>query len=178
MRVAPLPSEYYSANSTALSGGHLSDEIVKLQETDGVADKADGNGHAGEAIEAKLTNLRLQLENREKSLAARELALSRQEADLRTSIQNLHLRLQETEAKLANRERELKQKDGLIDAAAVRETEIGRFIERLSSECDKLSAELCEKRLLITRSQRKPRHSTSGGKVWKKVLGLVQEEAS
>src|SRR5262245_4401187 len=50
MRVAQLPSEFYSANSTALSGGHLSDEIVKLQETDGVADKVDGNGHPAEAI--------------------------------------------------------------------------------------------------------------------------------
>ena len=79
---------------------------------------------------------------------------------------------------MASRERELKQKDDLSDAAAVRETEIGRFIERLSSECDKLSAELCEKRLLITRLQRKPRHSTNGGKVWKKVLGLAQEEVS
>ena len=156
----------------------MSDETVKLQETDDVIDKVDGNGHSREVIEAKLADLRLQLGKREESLAARELTLSRQEADLRTSIQNLHVRLHETEAKLASRERELKQKDSLIDAAAVRETEMGRFIERLSSECDKLSAELCEKRLLITRLQRKPRHSTSGGKVWKKVLGLVQEEAS
>jgi hypothetical protein len=97
---------------------------------------------------------------------------------LRTSIQNLQLRLQETEARLASRERELKQKECLIDAAAVRETEMGRFIERLSSECDKLSAELCEQRILITRLQDKTRHSTNGGKVWKKVLGLAQEEAS
>lgn len=162
----------------AIQGVILSDEIVKLQETDGVAEKVDGNGHSGEAIEAKLTDLRLQLEKREESLAARELALSRQEADWRTSIQNLHLRLQETEAKLASRERELKQKESLIDAAAVRETEIGRFIERLSSECEKLSAELCEKRLLIGRLQDKPRHSTNGGKMWKKVLGLAHEEAS
>jgi hypothetical protein len=148
---------------------------VKLQEPDSVADKVVGNGDLGDVIETELTDLRLQLEKREESLAARELALNRQEADLRTSIQNLHLRLQETEARLASRERELKQKDGLIDAAAVRETEMGRFIERLSSECDKLSSELCEKRLLITRLQR---HSTSGGKVWKKVLGLAQEEVS
>ena len=326
MRVAHLPSEFYSASSTLLSGGHLSDEIVKLQETDDVADKAHGNGHSGESIgenknltadtveeissdsnthtnhllrlfdelrsfadqacdavirearcadrieetmaveiealqeqikekeellqardlvlarfeettnaklaelgsriedqerqlnnreiqlqhlaserdflvgrvretelaaeqaeararqhteriEAEFIDLRLQLERCEESLAARELALSRHEGDLRTRIQNLQLRLQETEAKLATREKELKQKESLIDAAAVRETEIGRFIERLSSECEKLSAELCEKRLLITRLQDKTRHSTSGGKVWKKVLGLAQEEA-
>ena len=174
----------------------MSDEIMKLQATDGIADKVDGNGHSDEVvgenkystadaaedlrdqIESEFTDLRLQLEKREESLGTRELALSRHEGDWRTSIQNLQPRLQETEAKLASRERELKQKDGLIDAAAVRETEIGRFIERLSSECEKLSAELCEKRLLITRLQDKTRHSTNGGKVWKKVLGLAQEEAS
>ena len=172
------------------------DEIVKLQATDAVADKVDGNGHSDgvvgenkystadaaedlrDQIESEFTDFRLQLEKRAESLRTRELALSRHEGELRTSIQSLQLRLQETEAKLASRERELKQKDDLSDAAAVRETEIGRFIERLSSECDKLSAELCEKRLLITRLQRKTRHSTNGGKVWKKVLGLAQEEVS
>jgi hypothetical protein len=37
----------------------------------------------------------------------------------------------------------------LIDVAALRETEIGRLLERPSSECEKPSAELCEERLLI-----------------------------
>ena len=160
---------------------HLASErdflVIRAREL--VADRAQAHAHQGtDSIETKLTELRLQLEKREGSLAAREFVLSRQEADLRTSIQNLHLRLQETEARLASRERELKQKECLIDAAAVRETEMGRFIERLSSECDKLSAELCEQRILITRLQDKTRHSTNGGKVWKKVLGLAQEEAS
>jgi chromosome segregation ATPase len=160
---------------------HLASErdflVIRAREL--VADRAKARAHQDtDPIETKLTDLRLQLEKREGSLAAREFVLSRQEADLRTSIQNLHLRLQETEARLASRERELKQKDSLIDAAAVRETEMGRFIERLSSECDKLSAELCEQRILITRLQDKTRHSTNGGKVWKKVLGLAQDEAS
>jgi hypothetical protein len=106
------------------------------------------------------------------------LAFARHEGELRTSLQNIQLRLREAESKLGIREKELKQKDNLIDAAAVREMEIGRFIERLSSECEKLSAELCEKRLLISQLQDKPRHSTNGGKMWKKVLGLGQEEAS
>jgi len=60
-------------------------------------------------------------------------------------------------AKLASRERELKQKEGIIDAAAARETEIDKLIERLSTECDKLSEELCEKRIRIARLQDKPR---------------------
>ena len=106
----------------------MSDEIMKLQATDGVADKVDGNGHSDEVvgenkystadaaedlrdqIESEFTDLRLQLEKREESLRTRELALIRQEADLRTSIQNLHLRLQETEAKLASRKGNLNKK--------------------------------------------------------------------
>lgn len=131
-----------------------------------------------EQMEAEFANLRGQLAKREESLGERELALRRYEEDLRTSTQNLQLRLQETETKLANRERELRQKESLIDAAAIRETEIGRFIERLSSECEKLSAELCEKRLLIAGLQDNARHSANGGKVWKKILGLAHAGAS
>ena len=123
-----------------------------------------------------LTDLKLQLAQREEDLAAKESALSRHEGDLRAGIQSLQFRLQETEAKLANRDRELKQKDALIDAAANREIEIGRLIERLSSECESLSMELCEKRLLITQLQDKTRHAT-GNRGWKKVLGLTHEEA-
>lgn len=131
-----------------------------------------------EQSEAASAELKLQPAKRDESLGTRESVSSRQEGDLRIILQSLQLRLRETEAKLANRERELKQKETLIDAAAVREMEIGRLIERLSSECENLSAELCEKRLLIARMQDKPRHSANGGKKWKKVLGLIQEEVS
>jgi chromosome segregation ATPase len=128
--------------------------------------------------EAEFTDLKHALEKREESLGERESALARHEIELRANLQNLQTRLHDAESKLASRERELRQRDNLIDAAASREMEIGRFIERLSAECEKLSAELCEKRLLIAQLQDKTRHSTSGGKVWKKVLGLAHEEVS
>jgi chromosome segregation ATPase len=152
--------------------------INRLKEAELVAEESDARAqqHA-ERVEAEFADLRLQLAKREESLAVRELALSRYEGDLRSSLQNLQLRLQDTEAKLAGREREIKQKEALIEAAASRETEIGRLIERLSSECEKLSTELCEKRLIFARLEDKRRHSTNGGRMWKKVLGLVQEEA-
>ena len=150
----------------------------RLRETELSAAQAEARAHQLECMEAEFTDLRLELEKREESLGERELTFTRHEGELRTSLQNLQLRLREAESKLASREKELKQKDNLIDAAATREIEIGRFIERLSSECEKLSAELCEKRLLISRLQDKTRHSTNGGKVWKKVLGLAHEEVS
>jgi chromosome segregation ATPase len=160
---------------------HLASErdflVDRLKETEFAAEQAEARERQfTERLDAEFNDLKLQLAKREESLGARELALTRHEGDLRTSIQNLQLRLQETEAKLASRERELKQKEGIIDAAAARETEIGKLIERLSAECEKLSEELCEKRIRIARLQDKTRHSSNGGKVWKKVFNLVQEE--
>jgi chromosome segregation ATPase len=148
----------------------------RLRETELAAAQAEDRAHQLERMEAEFTDLRLELEKREASLGERESTFASHEGELRTSLQHIQLRLRETESKLASREKELKQKDNLIDAAAVREMEIGRFIERLSSECEKLSAELCEKRLLISQLQDKTRHSTNGGKVWKKVLGLAAHE--
>jgi chromosome segregation ATPase len=149
----------------------------RLREIELAATEAEGRAKQQlERMEAEFTVLRIELEKREQALSERESALARHEGDLRTNLQNLQVRLRDAESKLASRERELKQRDNLIDAAAAREMEIGRFIDRLSSECEKLSAELCEKRLLIARLQDKTRHSTNGGKVWKKVLGLAHED--
>jgi chromosome segregation ATPase len=170
-----LSNREIQAQQLVSEGDYL---IHRLKEAELVAEEAEARVQQHTAcMEAELTDLRVQLAKREESLAVRELALSRYEGDLRTNIQNLQLRLQDTEAKLAGREREIKQKEALIEAAASRETEIGRLIERLSSECEKLSAELCEKRLIFARLQDKRRHSTNGGRMWRKVLDLVQEEA-
>jgi chromosome segregation ATPase len=169
-------------NNRDIQSQHLASErdflVDRLKEAELAAEQAEAREHQfTERLEAEFTDLKLQLAKREESLGARELALTRHEGELRTSIQTLQLRLQETEAKLASRDRELKQKEGIIDAAAARETEIGKLIERLSAECEKLSEELCEKRIRIARLQDKTRHSTNGGKVWKKVFNLEQEEA-
>ena len=141
----------------------------RLRETEFAATQAEERARQQwEQREAEFTKLKLELEKREESLGERESTLARNEAELRTNLQNLQTRLRDAESKLASRERELRQRDNLIDAAAAREMEIGRFIEGLSSECEKLSAELCEKRFLIEQLQNKTRHSTNGGKVWKK----------
>lgn len=69
--------------------------VSRLKETELAAEQAEAKVHQfSERLEAELAVLRLQLAKREESLAARELALSRFEGDLRTHIQNLQLRLQ------------------------------------------------------------------------------------
>jgi chromosome segregation ATPase len=95
-------------------------------------------------------------------------------ADQKTTIENLELRLREQEEKLAIQEKEVNEKHCDILAASAREAEIGKLIERLSSECERLSADLCEKSLIISRFETKPHYSlTKGGKAWGRLLRLL-----
>ncbi len=153
------------------------DELVnRLKEAELNTKKAQAEARqSNERLEAEFSALRVQMTKREQSLDARESDLRRAEADQKTEIQNLQLRLQETEAKLANQERELNEKTRGIDAASAREAGIGKLIERLSSECEKLSAELYEKKLIISRLETKTRWSfIKGAKLWEKLFRLLQ----
>jgi chromosome segregation ATPase len=125
--------------------------------------------------ESQVSALSLQMAERDDSVAARQSDLHRAEGNSKTDIENLQLRLQDAEAKLLSQERMLKEKETGIHAAMLREKEIGKLIERLSSECEKLSAELCEKELIISRLENTTRyHFIDGAKVWGKVLRIVK----
>jgi chromosome segregation ATPase len=125
--------------------------------------------------EAQVCAPSLEMAKREDSLAARESDLHRVEGDQKTDIENLQLRLQDAEAKLVSQERTLKEKENGFDTAALREKEIGKLIERLSSECEKLSAKLCEKELIISRLEDTTRYYFfNGAKAWEKILRVVQ----
>jgi hypothetical protein len=116
-----------------------------------------------------------EMAKREDSVAARESDLHRVEGEQKTDIENLQLRLQDAEAKLVSQDRTLKEKETGIHAAALREKEIGKLIERLSSECEKLSAKLCEKELIISRLEDTTRYYFfNGAKAWGKILRVVQ----
>jgi chromosome segregation ATPase len=116
-----------------------------------------------------------EMAKREDSLGARESDLHRVEGDQKTDIENLQLRLQDAEAKLESQERTLKEKEAGIHAAALREKEIGKLIERLSSECEKLSAQLCEKELIISRLKDTTRsYFFNGTKAWGKIPRVMQ----
>ena len=125
--------------------------------------------------EPQVCGLSLEMTKREDSVGARESDLHRVEGDHKTDIENLQLRLQDAEAKLASEERALKEKEAGIHAAALREKEIGKLIERLSSECEKLSAELCEKELIISRLKDTTRYYLfNGAKARGKILRVMQ----
>jgi len=148
----------------------------RLNQAELTAKQAEAEGRQfKERLEAEFSALRVHMVKREESLTARESDLRRAEAAQKTEIENLQLRLQDTEANLAIQERELNEKDRGIHAASVREAGIGKLIERLSSECEKLSAELREKKSMISQFETKTRYSfIKGGKAWEKVLRLVR----
>src|SRR5262249_47305942 len=125
--------------------------------------------------EAEAQDCSLDMAKREDSVAARESDLHRVEGDQKTDIEKLQLRLQDAEAKLESQEKTLKEKETGIHAAGVREKEIGKLIERLSSECEKLSAELCEKELIISRLEDTTHYYFfNGAKAWGKILRVMQ----
>src|SRR5262249_24294730 len=125
--------------------------------------------------EAWACAVNLDMAKREDSVDAKESDLHRVEADHKTDIENLQLRLQDAEAKLESQERTFQEKEAGIHAAALREKEIGKLIERLSSECEKLSAELCEKELIISRLEDTTRHYFfNGAKAWGKIPRILQ----
>src|SRR5262245_23986700 len=125
--------------------------------------------------EAQACALSLEMAKREDCVGAGESDLHRVEGDQKTDIENLQLRLQDAEAKLESKETTLQEKEAGIHAAALREKEIGKLIERLSSECEKLSAELCEKELIISRLENRTRHSFfNGAKAWGKIPRVMQ----
>ncbi len=114
-------------------------------------------------METDLTSLCEELKQKNEALRAREIELAGRDETLKVM-----------EEKLAIQEKELNEKQCSIVAASAREAEIGKLIERLSSECERLSAELCEKSLIISRFETKPRHSfKKNGRSWERLLRLL-----
>ncbi|MGE5303566.1 MAG: hypothetical protein ACM3TN_09580 [Alphaproteobacteria bacterium] len=128
-----------------------------------------------ERMKEELSPLKLQAAKREEFPEANKPDLHRVEGDQKKEIEALQQQLQETEVKLASQEKELAEKERTIHAAGLRETELGKLIERLSAECEKLSAELYEKKILISRFEDKTHASIiPGGKAWEKVARLMR----
>ena len=129
-----------------------------------------------ERFQAEIAALKLQLLSRTACLEEKEISLRKAEGELRASVEDHRIRLQESEAKLAAAETELEQKKSIIEAAALRESEICKLMGRLSFECEHLTAELHDKLALIARLEETNYDDSSGGKVWKRVIGLMHQQ--
>jgi chromosome segregation ATPase len=150
--------------------------VYDLSAAQGAAKEAEADAQQfKQRMEKDFSVLRQELAKREESTEATNPDEAGAEGDQRKEIETLQLRLQDADAKLASQEKELKEKERAIHAAGIRETELGKLIERLSAECEKLSAELCDKKLMVSRPEDKTRSSLiHGSKAWGKVVRLVR----
>jgi DNA repair exonuclease SbcCD ATPase subunit len=148
--------------------------VTRLRAADLAAKHAEAHARQfKQRMEEELSALRTELKNRGSVDVNKADGCA--DGDQEREVEALQLRLQETEAKLANHDTDLKEKERAIHAAGMREKELGKLIERLSAECEKLSAELCEKGLTMSGAEDKTRPSfISGGKAWVKIIGLVR----
>ena len=144
----------------------LNDAELALQNTDSQREQS------AEDLKAEIAALKLQLLSRTACLKEKELSLRMAEGELRASLQHHLIRIQETEAKLAAAETELEQKKIIIESAALRESEICKLLDRLSSECEQLTEETHDKIALIARLEEENHDDPSGGMAWKRVIGL------
>jgi chromosome segregation ATPase len=98
------------------------------------------------------------------------------ELDFRTKIVELEQQLRDCQNELQTYEAKVKEKDNLLQATAAKETEIGNLIKRLSSECESLNGELQQKSQVLARFESKKGQSASDGKIWRRVIGRLQED--
>lgn len=145
----------------------------RLSTADAAAEHAEANAREFERrLQDEVSALRLQLESRGPADGGQADA-AQAEGDQTKNAEIFQHRLQEAEAKLAMHEKDLAEKERIIHAAGIREKELGKLIERISAECEKLSAELCEKRLTAPRNdQTLP--SFVNGKPWGKIIRLIR----
>jgi len=103
-------------------------------------------------------------------------AIKQMELDFRAKVLQLEQRLSESQLELQSYEAKLKEKDALIQMTAAKELEMGNLIQRLSAECAALSKDLQEKNRKLAQIERKKSQSPNDGKIWRRVIGRLQEE--
>lgn len=129
-----------------------------------------------ETINREVAELKLQLANRDEAIQTKNHEMKVMELDFRTKIVELEQQLRDCQNELQIYEAKVKEKDALLQATAAKETEIGNLIKRLSSECESLNGELQQKSQVLARFESKKGQSASDGKIWRRVIGRLQED--
>jgi len=138
----------------------------------------DGRRSLNEAAspEQEIADLKLQLANRDEAIQTKNHEIKVMELDFRTQIVELEQRLRDSQNELQIQEAKLKEKEALIQATAAKETDIGNLIKRLSTECESLNGELQQKSQVLARFESKKGPPSNDGKIWRRVIGRLQEE--
>lgn len=130
----------------------------------------------GDALKREIADLKMQLANRDEAIQTKNHEIKAMELDFRAQIVELEQKFRDSQNELQIQEAKLKEKDALLQATATKETEIGNLIKRLSSECESLNGELQQKSQILARLEGKKVPSTHDGKIWRRVIGRLQEE--
>ncbi len=123
----------------------------------------------------EVATLKSQLASREETTQNQNAAIKKIEADFRTKIQELEQRLSDALADLQIKDAKLKETEVIMQATAAKEAEMGNLIRRLSAECSSLNSELQEKTRVLAHAEGKMQ-PISDGKIWRRVIGRLQEE--
>ena len=132
--------------------------------------------HEIEPLKQEIADLKLQLANRDEAIQTKNHEIKAMELDFRAQIVELEQTLRDCQNELQIQEAKVKEKEALIQATAAKETEIGNLIKRLSSECESLNGELQQKSQVLARLEGKKTQPSSDGKIWRRVIGRLQEE--
>lgn len=129
-----------------------------------------------EELKQENSQLKLQLANRDEAIQTKNHEIKAIELDFRAQIVELEQKLRECQTELQLQEAKVKEKESLLQATAAKETEIGNLIKRLSSECESLNGELQQKSQVLARLEGKKPQPAQDGKIWRRVIGRLQEE--
>jgi DNA repair exonuclease SbcCD ATPase subunit len=133
--------------------------------------------HLGvEPLNQEIAALKLDLVKRDEIIQAKNNALRKIENDFRSRIQELEQTVRANAISMEQQEAALKQKEALIQATAMKELEVGKLIKRLSTECEKLNAELHDKNRRLAQLEGAKSQPASEVKAWRQVVRRMQEE--
>ncbi len=129
-----------------------------------------------EPLQQEIAELKFQLANRDEAIQTKNHEVKAKELEFRAKMIELEQRLRESQAELQLQETKLKEKEALLQATAAKETEIGNLIKRLSTECESLNGELQQKSQVLARFKSKKDPPANDGKIWRRVIGRLQED--
>jgi hypothetical protein len=134
------------------------------------------NDGRSDNLDEALGALNIKLAERDKTIQAKDARIKQIETDSRAKIQEIEQCLRDAEKNLRAHEEALKAKNTIIQATALKEAEMGNLIKRLSTECSKLSNQLQEKPQTFSPNQMSRIESRAKTKIWRRVIGRLQED--
>ena len=146
------------------------------QESEQPTLKSHGHQLNSELHAEEIERLKLQLAKRDEIIQAKNDESRVVQSEFRLKIQELENALRANTNRLEQHEALLKQKEALIQATAIKEAEIGKLINCLSTECDNLNKQLQEKTRRLAQLEKEKAQSSNDVRAWRQVAGQLQED--